>query len=217
MDYSLTQAMKYKMEGIPVAIVSYDVMCQYMTNFQKRVHQSPYLELPNDIEIRQAIGLFHIHGHQDSCLPRYSPSFVEGARQLDGEIIETLWAPLNEISRSTRGMSTAHRREIIDDHMNNSNWKKLITSGSSQCADREMTATDTVAGIVSAICKQYKKAVIGLKKSTDAFEALTASMDRKTLREYNATYATAMKERKTNVAAMDVFDTKSNKGELGEA
>ncbi|KAI9434662.1 hypothetical protein H4582DRAFT_1797539, partial [Lactarius indigo] len=48
---------------------------------------------------------------------------------IDGETIETLWAPLNEISRSTRGMSTSHRREVIDDHMNDSNWKKLIDLG----------------------------------------------------------------------------------------
>jgi len=26
-------------------------------------------------------------------------------------------------------MSTSHRREVIDDHMNNSNWKKLIDLG----------------------------------------------------------------------------------------
>ena len=26
-------------------------------------------------------------------------------------------------------MSTSHRREVIDDHMNDSNWKKLIDLG----------------------------------------------------------------------------------------
>jgi len=40
-----------------------------------------------------------------------------------------LWALLNEISRSTRGMSTSHRKEVIDNHMNNSNWKKLVDLG----------------------------------------------------------------------------------------
>ena len=75
------------------------------------------------------IRLFHIHGHQDTYLARYSPSFIEGGRQIDGETIETLWAPLNEISRSTRGMSTLHHREVIDNHMNDSNWKKLIDLG----------------------------------------------------------------------------------------
>jgi hypothetical protein len=95
----------------------------------ERVIASKHLRLPDKLKLKLAIGLFHIHGHQDTCLPRYSPSFIEGGRQIDGETIETLWAPLNEISRSTRGMSTSHRREVIDDHMNDSNWKKLVNIG----------------------------------------------------------------------------------------
>src|SRR5260370_13925705 len=94
-----------------------------------RVAESRHLKIPDGLELRCGIGLFHIHGHQDTCLARYLPSFIEGGRQIDGETIETLWALLNEISRSTRGMSTSHCREVIDDHMNNSNWKKLVDLG----------------------------------------------------------------------------------------
>ena len=43
----------------------------------------------------------------------------------DGEIIETLWTKTNPTADSTRGMSSAHRREVLDDHMNDSNWTKL--------------------------------------------------------------------------------------------
>ena len=101
----------------------------------ERVNDSTFLKLPDNLELRLGIGLFHIHGHQDTCLARYSPSFIEGGRQIDGETIETLWAPLNEISQSTRGMSTSHRQEVIDDHMNDSNWKKLIGVGKCPAID----------------------------------------------------------------------------------
>ena len=94
-----------------------------------RVTGSRHLKIPDGLELRLGISLFHIHGHQDTCLARYSPSFIEGGQQIDGEMIETLWAPLNEMSRSTRGMSTSHCREVIDNHMNDSNWKKLIDLG----------------------------------------------------------------------------------------
>jgi hypothetical protein len=104
----------------------YDIMCQYRVNFMARVAKSPDLSLPSSLELCTGIGLFHIHGHQDSCLPRYSPSFIPRAKQVDGEIIEILWAPLNNISRSLRGMSLAHRQEVLDVHMNHSNWKKLV-------------------------------------------------------------------------------------------
>jgi hypothetical protein len=93
------------------------------------VNGSKHLRIPDNLELHLGIGLFHIDGHQDTCLTRYSPSFIEGGWQIDGEMIEMLWAPLNEISRSTRGISTSHRREIIDDHMNDSNWKKLVDLG----------------------------------------------------------------------------------------
>ena len=46
--------------------------------------------------------------------------------QLDGEIMETLWATFNKISSSTRVMTAAHQREVYDDHMQDSNWKKLV-------------------------------------------------------------------------------------------
>jgi hypothetical protein len=96
---------------------------------KERVTGSRHLRIPDGLELRLGIGLFHIHEYQDSYLARYSPSFIEGGRQIDGETIEMLWAPLNEISCSTRGMLTSHCQEVIDDHMNNSNWKKLINLG----------------------------------------------------------------------------------------
>ena len=129
MDYSICKALNFNMEGIGAALICYNVMCQWSIHIKDRVNGSRHLRIPDNLELRLGIGLFHIHGHQDTCLARYSPSFIEGGRQIDGETIETLWAPLNEISRSTRGMSTSHRREVIDDHMNDSNWKKLVGLG----------------------------------------------------------------------------------------
>ena len=129
MDYSICKALSYNMEDIPVASLMYDIMCQYRIHFQERVEKSPGLSLPDSLELRTGIGLFHIHGHQDSCLPQFSPSYIHGAKQVDGEIIETLWAPLNNISRSLQGMSLMHQQEVLDAHLNHSNWKKLVQIG----------------------------------------------------------------------------------------
>jgi len=100
MDYSLYKALSYNMEDIPVALVIYDIMCQYRVNLRDRVEKSPELYLSNSLELWTGIGLFHIHGHQDSCLPCFSSSYISGAKQVDGEIIEMLWAPLNNVSWS---------------------------------------------------------------------------------------------------------------------
>lgn len=130
MDYSLSQAMKtMNLNGLKNVLVLYDIMCQYFKKLGTRFAENDYLELPEGVKLIPGIGLFHVHGHQPSCLVRYAPSFIKGAGQVDGEIIETLWSTLNDTSRSARTATLAHRAEMLDDHMNDSNWKKLTKIG----------------------------------------------------------------------------------------
>ena len=130
MDYSLAQALALTLGCLMTVIVLYDIMCQYFVNFWRRVKQNHHLQVfPPTTEIRPGIGLFHVHGHQETCFARYSPGFIPCACRVDGEIVETLWAPLVKIAGSTRAMSKSHRQEVIDDHMGDSNWKKLVNSG----------------------------------------------------------------------------------------
>lgn len=132
MDYSFCQAVEHSnMEDIMDCISLYDVNCQYYKKFSQRVAENPYLCLPEGLNIFRAIGLFHVHGHQDSCMARFAPTFLKGAGMTDGEILETLWAVLNEISPSTRGATLAYRAELLNGHMNDSNLKKLIQMGRS--------------------------------------------------------------------------------------
>ena len=48
---------------------------------------------------------------------------------VDGEILETLWSVLNEVSPSAQMATLASRTEMLDDHMLDSNWKKLLNIG----------------------------------------------------------------------------------------
>lgn len=107
----------------------YDIMCQYWVNLLKRFRLSPLMDIPEDLEIHRGIGLFHVHGHKDDCFAKYAPTYIHGAGLVDGEILETLWSVLNRVSESTRTQATSFRRETLDDHMNDSNWKKLTTIG----------------------------------------------------------------------------------------
>jgi hypothetical protein len=129
MDYSFCQAISSTAKGISKVLLLYDVVCQYGVHLLDRVKRSPFLALPENIEITKGVGVWHVHGHVQECFPRYYPGFIRGSGHVDGEIIETLWSHLNLISGSTRGMSTSHRREVLDDHMGDSNWKKLVGIG----------------------------------------------------------------------------------------
>ncbi|KAI5993177.1 hypothetical protein EDC04DRAFT_2613445 [Pisolithus marmoratus] len=111
------------------SLVIYDVGCQWSINFRSRVKNSPSLLLPPALEIVPAVGKFHLAAHKLSCFPRYSLNFIKGAGHLDREILETLWAPFNKISPTARSMTQAHRQEVYDDHMRDSNWKKLVGMG----------------------------------------------------------------------------------------
>ncbi len=131
MDYSLSEALRTtKTDMLPKALVLYDIMCQFMPKLHDRFARHPqHLSIPPELTIEPGIGLFHVHGHQDTCFARYAPTLIKGAGQVDGEILETLWSVLNEISPMTQTATLAHRSEVLDDHMNDSNWKKLVTIG----------------------------------------------------------------------------------------
>lgn len=130
MDYAICKALNNpRTRELDRAILVYDIMCQWYQNFPKRLDDSPYLQIPPNLKIFKAIGDFHVRGHVKECFPRFALLHVEGAGVVDGEIVETLWSVLNHTTPSTRGATLAHRREILDDHMNHSNWKKLIGTG----------------------------------------------------------------------------------------
>ncbi|KAN0124687.1 hypothetical protein V8E53_002258 [Lactarius tabidus] len=187
MDYSICKALSYNMEDMPVALVMYDIMCQYRVHFKERVKNSPELSLSSSLELRTGIGLFHIHGHQDSCLPRFSPSYIPGAKQVDGEIIETLWAPLNNISRSLRGMSLAHRQEVLDAHINHSNWKKLVR-------------------IVPSLLKRWNNLQASFDASAHAYKALSKHFKDKT-KKWLREDQDAQANRQFCPSVMDIYDT----------
>src|SRR5882757_2812932 len=158
MDYCVSEALKYNMEGVNRAILLYDIMCQYWRNLKRRFDGNSYLTFPDAIEILRGIGLFHVHGHKDECYGQSAPTFIPGTGMVDGEVLETLWAILNGISDSVRSQSTAHRQETLDDHMNDSNWKKIIQ-------------------IIFRLCKKYKKALESARDSQADFSNLNESAD----------------------------------------
>ena len=129
MDYAIMQAISYTVLVAHILLL-YDIVCQFWVNFMTRIVECPQLPvLPRNVSIIPGIGLFHVHGHKAECYPRYAPSFIPGAGMIDGEILETLWSPLNHTASSARSMSWFSRQEYLDAHMGDSNWKKLTGIG----------------------------------------------------------------------------------------
>jgi len=130
MDWSLCKALaSTNVSGINSVLHIYDIGCQYHIHLRDHINNNPLLKVDDKIKLVEAIGLFHVHGHQDECLYWYATSYIPGAGIVDGEIMETLWAILNMVSPSTWTATQAHQTEILDDHMGDSNFKKLVSIG----------------------------------------------------------------------------------------
>ncbi|KAG1849448.1 hypothetical protein DFJ58DRAFT_842655 [Suillus subalutaceus] len=120
--------------------------------------QLPRIIAPQKREILTAVGKFHLSTHKLPCFARFSLNFIKGAGQVDGEILETFGASFNEISPTAQSMSQYHRQEIFDDHMRDSNWKKLV-------------------GIIKTLLKKHKCAVKGEKDEKIAAELQGEHLD----------------------------------------
>jgi hypothetical protein len=138
-DYAVCQALNY-LDDTEAALLIYDVCCEWIRHFKERVSKYRFLSLWDGIKITPAVGKFHLGAHVKECFYKFSLNFIEGSAQLDGEIMETLWSVLNKVSGMTRSMSKYHRQEVLDDYMNDGNWKKLVRSGELKCPLRKCAA-----------------------------------------------------------------------------
>ena len=125
-DYSICEVLKYFTAGLLAALIIYDIACQWWINFLMRVKASQHLSFPPGMKLLTAVGSFHLSSHVPQCFALFSLHFMQGSSQIDGEILETLWKEFNKVSPSTKPMSASHRREVCDDFMWDSNWKKLV-------------------------------------------------------------------------------------------
>lgn len=128
MDYSICQALKQFPRHV-LALIIYDICCQWFVHFRERVLESEFLELWESLEITLAVGKWHLAAHIVECFYKFSLNFVEGAGEVEGEIMETLWSVLDEVAGLTQGMLLAHRQEVLDNYMNDSNWWKITQIG----------------------------------------------------------------------------------------
>ena len=135
-------------------LLIYDIICQWIARYKTRFDKSALLELRKGLEIIPAIGKFHLAAHILECFWKYSLNFIKGAGQTAGEVLEELWSEIDKVSDFTRGMSPAHRQEVIDDVMMDSNWKKLT-------------------GIVQFLIAQLDRSRAGLDETTRSLQDLT--------------------------------------------
>ncbi|KAH7903909.1 hypothetical protein BJ138DRAFT_1019877, partial [Hygrophoropsis aurantiaca] len=129
MDYLVFSALKH----VPLKslFLSYDIACQWHKKIWKRMPRLPKrLHLDTqDKKIRFLVPKFHLPAHVQDCQTEFSFNYMPGVGRTDGEAIERGWANFNPVSSSTKAMGPGTRRDTLDDHFGDWNWKKVVGLG----------------------------------------------------------------------------------------
>jgi hypothetical protein len=117
--------------GLRRLAVSYDVGCQWFTNFWRRMLLLPdHLHLPFSVSaVKALVPKFHLQSHEEKCHSLFSFNFLWGAGRTEGEGVERNWDMLNGHGPSTAEMVPGHRWESLDDCCGWVNWRKTMGLG----------------------------------------------------------------------------------------
>ncbi|KAG2037090.1 hypothetical protein BDR03DRAFT_934153 [Suillus americanus] len=118
MDYIVFSALS-RFSSIPSVNFSYDIACQWHKKLWHRVTQ----------QFRFFIPKFHLAAHVAACQMTFSFNWSPYVGRTDGEAPERGWADINCVAVSTKEMAPGTRRDVLDDHFGDWNWKKVTGLG----------------------------------------------------------------------------------------
>lgn len=111
-------------------VVSYDIVCQWTRRLAARAAAYPKELLGSrydQLTFTYLIPKFHLYAHRSECQNNYSFNFTPNVGRTDGEAPERGWAAMNPVSSSTKEMGPGARRDTLDDHFGDYNWRKVIS------------------------------------------------------------------------------------------
>jgi hypothetical protein len=115
-------------------VVSYDIACQWSLNLSSRLERIDpsfpmVTNMNSDMEVRYMVPKFHLPAHVARCRTRYSFNYSKNVGRTDGEAPERGWAEINPLASSTKEMGPGFRRDTLDSHFGDYNWRKIIDLG----------------------------------------------------------------------------------------
>ncbi|KAJ7448481.1 hypothetical protein FB451DRAFT_1567204 [Mycena latifolia] len=152
-------------------MVSYDIVCQWHINIWRRlVKYKP--DLVNRGPGRFYVWLipkWHLPAHIEACNILYSFNLTPFVGQTDGEAPEQGWAHANPLATSTKEMGPGSRRDVLDDHFNDWNHKKIVALGrilleriqkaAGEMVDKQQELVETEASLPRETLEPWKKAM----------------------------------------------------------
>ena len=106
-------------------LVGYDIACA----FARTVANSTLARRVNEMRLSGIVPAFHGHGHNRGCQVHWLPLYFDGAGKEDFEGCERLFSASNHLASGTRLASPFHRRQAIEDFLQNWDEQKTAESG----------------------------------------------------------------------------------------
>ncbi|KAG1847579.1 hypothetical protein F4604DRAFT_1883995 [Suillus subluteus] len=126
MDYLFFSSLRHSM--VDALNVSYDIACQWHKHLWSRMLSLPPSHHLNYVArtIRFFVPKFHLPAHVSKCQTIFSFNFTRFVGRTDGEAPERGWSNINPVASSTKAMGPGCRRDTLDDHFGDWNWKKVV-------------------------------------------------------------------------------------------
>ncbi|PPQ96620.1 hypothetical protein CVT26_010684 [Gymnopilus dilepis] len=156
MDYVFFRSLNVR-PTVPYVTVSYDIACQWSIKLIERMKTYPPDMHIVDHTIRYFIPKFHLPAHRLACLILFSLNYNRNCGRTDGEGVERGWDHINPIAASTREMGPGNRRDTLDAHFGDWNWKKTCS-------------------MASFLLRQIKEAVLELEEKSRIHEEFTEGL-----------------------------------------
>lgn len=117
--------------GVRRLLISYDVGCQWFTNFWKRLPHLPSAVrfIMPTWAVRALVPKFHLQSHEEKCHAPFSYNYQKGAGRTEGEGVERNWDWLNPQAPSTAEMTPGHRWDTLNDCFGWLNFRKSMGLG----------------------------------------------------------------------------------------
>ncbi|KAG2137460.1 hypothetical protein DEU56DRAFT_945875 [Suillus clintonianus] len=170
MDFLFFSTLQHSGEVL-VLNISYDIACQWSKHLWERMSRYPsQIHFSGDSKILTfLVPKFHLPAHIAACQTSYSLNLIKGMARTDGEAIERGWSNMNPIATSTREMGPGSRRDILDDHFGDWNWRKVSNLGPSllkklkeaipECYQHAVDLRDFEEAIPSSSLSAWRKLV----------------------------------------------------------
>ena len=167
-----------------LVVLSYDIGCQWSKNLKKREHEFPEkMWMDDSFNLEVKVPSWHVNGHGDFCRTQYSLNYLTGAGRTCGEDVETTCAHSNALGTSVREMGPASRHELLNDHWNGWNFRKIVGFVGLGSCIRMFSRLNILLG--KLFLKRFNDAFNMRQKHRDIFARLTATFPSNTVHKWD--------------------------------